>query len=190
MTHDSPGMRASDNDRERAADVLKAALAEGRLSYDEHSTRLNDVMTSRTYGELVQVTSDLPGGLGNHPAPMANTWQQPPPGYAPRREPEQLAVASLVLGILGFFTGITAIPAVITGHLALSRIKRNKTEGHGMAVGGLVMGYLAIAIGVVVAIFVVGMIMFVGTSGGFDGGPGGPPPIPADAVPGPGDGPG
>lgn len=190
MTHDAPGMRASDNDRERAADVLKAALAEGRLSYDEHSTRLNEVMTSRTYGELVQVTSDLPGGLGNHPAPVANTWQQqqPPPGYAPRREPEQLAVASLVLGILGFFTGITAIPAVITGHLALSRIKRNKSDGHGMAVAGLAMGYIAIAIGIIVTIFVIGMIMMVGTSGGFDGGfEGGPPPIPDGAVgPGPG----
>lgn len=182
MTHDSPGMRASDNDRDRAADVLKAALAEGRLSYDEHSTRLNEVMTSRTYGELVQVTSDLPGGLGNHPAPMAaNTWQQQP-GYTPRREPEQLAVASLVLGILGFFTGITAIPAVITGHLALGRIRRNKTDGHGMAVAGLVMGYIEIAIGIVIAVFVIAMIFWIG-GGGMDG----PPPIPAGPVgPGPG----
>lgn len=183
MTHDSPGMRASDNDRERAADVLKAALAEGRLSYDEHSTRLDDVMTSRTYGELVQVTSDLPGGLGNHPAPMAaNTWQQQP-GYTPRREPEQLAVASLVLGILGFFTGITAIPAVITGHLALGRIRRNKTDGHGMAVAGLVMGYIEIAIGIIIAVFVIAMVFWVGSSGGIDG----PPPIPNGPVgPGPG----
>jgi Domain of unknown function (DUF1707)/Domain of unknown function (DUF4190) len=172
MTHDGPGMRASDNDRERAADVLKAALAEGRLDYEEHSDRLNQVMTSRTYGELVQVTSDLPGGLGNHPAPVAHTWQ-PQPGYVRRQEPEQLAVASLILGILGFFTGITAIPAVITGHLALGRIKRARTDGHGMAIAGLVMGYIQIAIGIVIVLVVIGMFAMWGAGAGSVGpGPG------------------
>lgn len=170
MTHDGPGMRASDNDRERAADVLKAALAEGRLDYEEHADRLNRVMTSRTYGELVHVTSDLPGGLGNHPAPVAQTWQ-PQSGYVRREQPEPLAVASLILGILGFFTGITAIPAVVTGHLALGRIKRARTDGHGMAVAGLVMGYIQIAIGIIILLMVLGVFFMWGFGGGGDLGP-------------------
>jgi hypothetical protein len=164
-------MRASDNDRDRAADVLKAALAEGRLDYEEHSERLNRVMNSRTYGELVHVTSDLPGGLGNHPAPVANTWQ-PQPGYVRREQPEPLAIASLVLGILGFLTaGLTTIPAIVTGHLALARVKRARTDGHGMAMAGVVMGYLQVAIGIVLVLLVLGIFAMSGFGGGGDFGP-------------------
>ena len=56
-----------------------------------------------------------------------------------------LAIASLVLGCLGFLTcGLTAIPAVICGHLALSRIGKSagRLTGSGLATGGLVTGYL------------------------------------------------
>ena len=56
------------------------------------------------------------------------------------------AIASLVLGCLGFLTcGLTAIPAVICGHLALSHIGKSagRLTGSGMAIGGLVTGYLS-----------------------------------------------
>jgi hypothetical protein len=56
-----------------------------------------------------------------------------------------LAVASLVCGILGFFTaGLTSIPAVICGHLAWPDTHSGTYSGHGMTVAGLVLGYLAI----------------------------------------------
>jgi hypothetical protein len=59
-----------------------------------------------------------------------------------------LAISSLILGILGFFTGITALPAVICGHLSLGRIKSaaGSLTGSGMAIAGLVMGYLVISV--------------------------------------------
>jgi type II secretory pathway pseudopilin PulG len=56
-----------------------------------------------------------------------------------------LAIASLVCGILVFLTfGLAGLPAVITGHMALSRIKKSAgaLKGGGMAIAGLVMGYL------------------------------------------------
>ena len=61
-----------------------------------------------------------------------------------------LAVASMVSGIIGIvvcpFFG--SIPAVICGHMALSQINQSPMpmSGRGMAIAGLVMGYLPIAI--------------------------------------------
>mgnify|MGYP001952882608 CR=1 FL=1 len=174
-------MRASDADRERAADVLKAALAEGRLDWDEHRERLDAVMRARTYGELRMHITDLPvgpmpfpGGMaGNEvaggeaprsiasresddrqlevpripaqraapPAPLANPWSHYVP--APVRMTEPLAKISVVCAILGFLTsGMAAVPAIITGHLALARLRRTNDEGVGLAVTGLVLGYL------------------------------------------------
>ena len=60
-----------------------------------------------------------------------------------------LAVASLVFGILAFFSGgLTGIVAVILGHMALSQIKRRPQElgGSGLAVAGLVTGYIGVLI--------------------------------------------
>src|SRR5207302_1067239 len=53
-------MRASDADRERAADRLRNATAEGRLLAEELEERLGTVFSARTYGELDAVVSDLP----------------------------------------------------------------------------------------------------------------------------------
>ena len=66
-----------------------------------------------------------------------------------------LAIWSLVLGILGLalLGPITGIPAVICGHMARSRIRKSNGEltGSGMALAGLITGYIGIAwVGVVV----------------------------------------
>ena len=62
-----------------------------------------------------------------------------------------LAIASLILGILGwtFLPIIGAIIAVITGHMAKSEIKRSRGQlaGDGMATAGLILGYASIALG-------------------------------------------
>ncbi|MEM9527757.1 MAG: DUF4190 domain-containing protein, partial [Bacteroidota bacterium] len=52
------------------------------------------------------------------------------------------AIASLVCGILGFFTGITAILAIIFGIVALGNIERDPQylRGRGMAIAGIVLG--------------------------------------------------
>ena len=64
-----------------------------------------------------------------------------------------MAVASLVLGILGLILigPLGSIPAVVLGHRALSRIKKNPAElsGDGLALAGLILGYVQIGIMVV-----------------------------------------
>lgn len=60
-----------------------------------------------------------------------------------------LAIASLICGLLGFLTaGITGIGAVITGHLALSAIRKSGgfLRGRGLSIAGLVTGYLTLCI--------------------------------------------
>jgi type II secretory pathway pseudopilin PulG len=53
----------------------------------------------------------------------------------------------MVCGILFFFWPFTAIAAVVLGHIALSEIKRSagRLAGHGMAIAGLILGYIGVA---------------------------------------------
>ncbi|MEV5877866.1 DUF1707 domain-containing protein [Streptomyces sp. NPDC052101] len=77
MTDDaSPDLRASDADRERVAEVLRDALAEGRLDMEEFEDRLEALYKARTYGELTPLTRDLPtAGAAAAPAPVSFTKQ-------------------------------------------------------------------------------------------------------------------
>jgi hypothetical protein len=78
MTEDLPELRASDADRERVAEHLRDALAEGRLDMTEFEERLEAAYKARTYGELAPLTRDLPGpGVS---APAVNMVKQPERG--------------------------------------------------------------------------------------------------------------
>ncbi|MER6357418.1 DUF1707 domain-containing protein [Streptomyces sp. NPDC001634] len=63
-----PELRASDADRERVAEVLRDALAEGRLDMEEFEERLEATYKARTYGELTPITRDLPAAGVTAPA--------------------------------------------------------------------------------------------------------------------------
>lgn len=71
-----------------------------------------------------------------------------------------LATVSLIFGILAYvcLPGIGALVAVICGHAARAEIRRappGTVEGDGLALAGLVLGWIQIACGiVVVGIFV------------------------------------
>ncbi|WP_405636863.1 DUF1707 domain-containing protein [Streptomyces sp. NBC_01178] len=75
------GLRASDADRDRIADILREAMAEGRLTADEHAERVDLVYRAKTVGELQPLVRDLPAASGSAARPGA---QQPyaygPPG--------------------------------------------------------------------------------------------------------------
>jgi len=60
MTAD-PRIRASDEDRDRAATLLREHHAVGRLSAEEFNERLDKVYEARTRGELDELLADLPG---------------------------------------------------------------------------------------------------------------------------------
>ncbi len=53
-------LRASDADRDRAASVLNEALAEGRLTAEEHSERLDSIYAAKTQADIVPLLEDLP----------------------------------------------------------------------------------------------------------------------------------
>ena len=78
-----------------------------------------------------------------------NEITPPPLGVAPQPKTSALAIWSLVLGILSLtcFAIFTDIPGVICGHKAFSKIKRSAgaQTGQGMAIAGLVTGYIGIA---------------------------------------------
>ena len=154
------GMRAAATDRERAVDVLKAGFAEGRLTQEEYNLRMDRAYNAKTYGELAALTADLPAGA------MPTVW--PVPVYQPPVSTNSLARASLVLGVAEFFTmGLTAIPAIICGHMAKREMRQTGQRGDGLATSGLVLGYMAVIFwGVLIALSIVAaMIQATGTGG-------------------------
>jgi hypothetical protein len=59
MSDELPALRASDADRERAADTLRRAAGDGRLTLDELDERLNAAYASRTRAELERLVVDV-----------------------------------------------------------------------------------------------------------------------------------
>ena len=71
-------LRASDTDRERIAERLRHATAEGRLLAEELEERLEATFAARTYGELDAVVADLPGGaVRQRERPQTVPWLRP-----------------------------------------------------------------------------------------------------------------
>ncbi|MBO0803504.1 MAG: DUF1707 domain-containing protein, partial [Nocardiopsaceae bacterium] len=54
-------MRASDADRDAVVDVLRDAYTAGRLTLEEFGERTSAAYAGRTWGELRELTADLPG---------------------------------------------------------------------------------------------------------------------------------
>ncbi|PZT76411.1 MULTISPECIES: DUF1707 SHOCT-like domain-containing protein [unclassified Streptomyces] len=75
---DGDAIRASDADRDRIADILREALAEGRLTADEHAERIDSVYRAKTVGELEPLVRDLPA-----PAPAPGGATASPYAYGP-----------------------------------------------------------------------------------------------------------
>jgi DUF1707 SHOCT-like domain len=76
-----PGIRASDEDRSRAAAALGEHYAAGRLTLEEFQERLDKVYAATTLGELGRLMADLPGtDLSRLPQRRAPGSVQVPPG--------------------------------------------------------------------------------------------------------------
>lgn len=148
-------MRAADVDRDRVAEVLNVAYVEGRLSRDEHDARLETAFAARTYADLDQVVSDLPRAPGAAAA-------QPAPSVAGHTN--GLAIASLACGLGQFAFGpVATIPAIVLGHLARKQIRRTGEAGGGLALAGLVLGWVALIMGILAV--VIGLAAFAAMRG-------------------------
>lgn len=96
-------------------------------------------------------TPPPPGAPNPYGAPAGYGTQStfgPPPGYDHGYQPvpstNGKAIASLVLGILGLlcFAVLTAVPAIILGHSARREIRAGKGTGDGLALAGIVIGWI------------------------------------------------
>lgn len=91
-----------------------------------------------------------------------NDYSNQPYQALPALPTSNMALASLILGILGWtiVPTIGAIAAIITGHMAKNEIKNSggTLGGDGMATAGLVMGYANIAIGLCVCLALAGIL--------------------------------
>jgi Domain of unknown function (DUF1707)/Domain of unknown function (DUF4190) len=132
-------MRASDSDRDRVVELLSAAYSEGRLSRDEYDGRLENALSARTYADLDQLVADLPAARAAELTPVART--------------SGLAVASLACALAQFAIGpLATIPAIVLGHLALQQIKRTGERGAGLALAGLILGWAAVILGILLIV--------------------------------------
>ena len=149
-------MLASHQDRDRAVEYLTTAFAEGRMAKEEYDARMGQALAARTYADLDVLMDDLPGA-------------QPPPGVMMRTRTSGLAVASLICGIgqvfpLFWLSG--SIAAVICGHMARRRIRLTGEQGDRMALAGLILGWIGIALSALfVAAIVAGVAFIAGHTG-------------------------
>jgi hypothetical protein len=142
-------MRAADADRDGVVECLSIAYSEGRLSKDEVDGRLGNALSARTYADLDQLVTDLPAARATAVTPAAKI--------------NELAMASLACGLAQFMFGpVVAIPAIVLGHVARHQIKRTGEQGAGLASAGLMLGWAAVILTIVL---IVGLAMSAGIHG-------------------------
>jgi hypothetical protein len=106
---------------------------------------------------------------------------QQPNVYVNQQPTNGLGIASLVCGILGILgmcgygVGgfIPAVLAIVFGHIARGQIRRGNGGGDGMAVAGLIMGYISAGVALVVILILIFVFIIAIVGGAASGGRGG-----------------
>jgi hypothetical protein len=144
----TPGLRASDADREAVVGRLHRAAVEGRLDADELEERISAAYAAKLCTDLDPLVADITPA----PAPVRGR----PEFVARRRRTNGLAVASLVASLL-WMGWVGSVAAIILGHVALRQINESggRQSGRGMAVAGMVIGYVSV---LVVALAILGHV--------------------------------
>jgi hypothetical protein len=141
-------MRASDSDRDRVVELLNVAFSEGRLSKDEYDSRLESAFSARTYADLDQIVIDLPAARASVVTPVTRI--------------NGLAIASLACALAQFAFGpVATVPAIVFGYMARHQIKRTGEQGAGLALVGLILGWAAVILGILLIV----VAMSAGTHG-------------------------
>ena len=134
-------------------DLLYILRAESKFSIVAQRRSVSLKQCTNCRGNLADFVAVCPYCGVSQPVPqiaMAQSeWGVPP-------QNSNKALASLICGVILCFAP-ASIAAVILGHLALSDIKRSagRISGHGMALAGLVMGYVGVALTAIFALAVV-----------------------------------
>jgi len=110
------------------------------------------------------MTSPPPPYPSSHPHQQA--YQPPPPYYAypPPRGTNTMAILALV------FAFVFSPAAIVLGHIARKQIQQTGEEGDGLALAGLIIGYvftgltLLFCVGYMIFVVVFGVAMFATSS--------------------------
>ncbi|WP_228407368.1 DUF4190 domain-containing protein [Leucobacter muris] len=98
------------------------------------------------------------------PTPLSRPTRSRPPyqqAYAAAPPTNTLAIIAL---ISSFFISLAG---VICGHIALKQIERTGESGRGLALAGLIIGYVGLAIGAIVVLFYVILIIGLASSSSY-----------------------
>lgn len=113
-------LRIGDAEREQAAADLGEHFAQGRLTGDEHTERLDRVWAARTRAELAPLFRDLPGGAyGARPATVPSPGRQP--SWRRRRFPVPLFALVPLLVVLTVATHVPFLLLGLVGFVVLTR---------------------------------------------------------------------
>ena len=118
-----------------AAVLAGGAWMAARLSRDQPSIRPGFAQPAHLQSPYVQPEYVQPP----HPQPAYAQPGYPQPGYPQPGRTNGMAIASLVFGVIG-----GGVLAVVFGHIARSQIHRTGQAGAGLALAGLVLGYVGV----------------------------------------------
>src|SRR3954453_3553739 len=117
MQSRAASMRTSDAERQRAADFLRDACAEGRLSPAELEERLEILFAGSTVEDIAVLVRDLPGGAKVVPRLQRGAVPRGPPPAVPVRRRRALSPAVplgsalVVVGVVGL--ALAALPPLM-----------------------------------------------------------------------------
>ncbi len=99
----------------------------------------------------------------------------PPPlglNLVPAAPTNGMAVASLIFGILGWVMIPVLAPllAIIFGHMARGQIRNSGERGGGMAVAGLVLGYINLIFALIGLLIILVIVLIAATAASSSGG--------------------
>lgn len=108
------------------------------------------------------------GQQNGYPQPYGQQgYSAPAYGYtaAPRVNP--LAIVALVSSLVGLFVipVIGQIVGIITGHISLKQVKTTGERGRGMALSGVLIGYISLGLGILLIVLTA---IIIATTGGSD----------------------
>jgi hypothetical protein len=110
-----------------------------------------------------QLPGGYPPGYGppGYPPGSYPTGYQPY-GLAPRKPTNGYAIASLALGVIWIYW-IGSVLALIFGYIARKQIAERGEEGDGLAIAGIVLGWIGVGVLALIGVFV----LIAGVSTGF-----------------------